>query len=84
MLFNHEIWRVCEKCGSWYDLRMSSTCYECKHVNKAFKTMKITVVIIVMSICLWACKKEAVEPIKKPCISADSLQKLFHKKKIMI
>lgn len=83
MLFNHEVWRVCEKCGSWYDLRMSSTCDECKHVNKPFKTMRIAV-IIVMSICVLACKKEIVEPMKKPCISADSLQKLFHKKKIMI
>lgn len=27
---NHEIWRVCDKCGGWFDLRMG-VCSHCNH-----------------------------------------------------
>lgn len=27
---NHEIWRKCENCGAWEDLRKTFHCTECK------------------------------------------------------
>ena len=28
---NHEIWRKCQKCGAYEDLRKTFYCSECKH-----------------------------------------------------
>ena len=30
-LWNHEIWKVCEKCGLQFDIRASRYCEDCGH-----------------------------------------------------
>lgn len=32
-VFNHEVWRICQTCGHFYDLRLSTICNHCKHDN---------------------------------------------------
>jgi hypothetical protein len=34
LIFNHEIWLLCQNCGQYYDRRLSNICDLCKHHNK--------------------------------------------------
>lgn len=40
---NHEIWRQCENCGAWNDLRKDDTCTECFTPFKSTNAIPYTI-----------------------------------------
>jgi|LSQX01.1.fsa_nt_gb predicted amidophosphoribosyltransferase len=61
MLNNHEIWRKCNHCGSFYDLRKSNRCEECGSKSDHSAHVKVFPELLIQApLCLSVSESQSI------------------------